>query len=241
MDLVQTEKKPLKILWAVNILTEVDGQVYPSHLVQAFRIGRDTDYDFMLFTPRRMSIANARNAAVEYALLNECDYVYFTDDDMELNVKTLQTLVKRGKDIIMAMCYIRGYPYHPMVFKWVEVEEARTKCADVQVDGKLITLWEDCEKSIDSEGLINNVAAVGCAATLVKTSVFKELSQPWFYTGTSNTEDVYFCMKAWSRIPNLTISVDTTVPAGHALKDKRILYPKNATMLREHDEQFRAN
>ena len=239
MDVVQTEKKPLRILWAINILTEVDGQVYPSHLVQAFRIGRDTDYDFMLFTPRRMSIANARNAAVEYALLNECDYIYFTDDDMELNVKTLQTLIKRDKDIIMAMCYIRGYPYHPMVFRWVEAEEAKTKCADVQVDGKLITLWEDCEKSVDSEGLINDVAAVGCAATLVKTSVFKELNQPWFYTGTSNTEDVYFCMKAWSRIPNLAISVDTTVPAGHALKDKRILYPKNAEMFRKHDEQFR--
>ena len=240
MELVEKESKPLKILWAINILTEVDGQAYPSHLVQAFRIGRDTNYDFMLFTPRRMSIANARNAAVEYALLKECDYVYFTDDDMELNVNTLQTLIKRDKDIIMALCYIRGLPYSPMVFRWVDSEEARTKCADIQVDGKLITLWEDCEKSVTEEGLIENVAAVGCAATLIKTSVFKQLQSPWFYTGTSNTEDVYFCMKAWSRIADLSIAVDTTVPAGHILKDKRILYPNNAALLREHDKQLAA-
>ena len=238
--MVQAEKKKLKVLWAVNILTEVDGQAYPSHLVQAFRIGRDTDYDFMLFTPRRMSIANARNAAVETALMNECDYIYFTDDDMELNVNTLQTLVKRDKDIIMAMCYIRGLPYSPMVFKWVEQAEAVSKIADTKLDGRYITLWEDCEKFVNEDGLIENVAAVGCAATLIKTEVFKHLKAPWFYTGTSNTEDVYFCMKAQQHIENLQIAVDTTIPAGHVLKDKQVLYPNNAALLREHAKQLAA-
>lgn len=236
-----SQDKKIKILWAVNILTEVDGQAYPSHLVQAFRIGRDTDYDFMLFTPRRMSIANARNAAVESALLHECDYIYFTDDDMELNVNTLQTLIKRDRDIIMALCYIRGLPYSPMVFKWVESEEARSRIADVSVEGRMISLWEDCENFATEEGLIEDVAAVGCAATLIKMEVFKNLQAPWFYTGTNNTEDVYFCMKAQSKIENLRIAVDTTVPAGHVLKDKRILYPNNAKMLREHDKQLTAS
>src|SRR3990167_5343247 len=238
MDLVQTEKKPLKILWAVNILTEVDGQVYPSHLVQAFRIGRDTDYDFMLFTPRRMSIANARNAAVEYALLNECDYVYFTDDDMELNVKTLQTLVKRDKDIIMAMCYIRGYPYHPMVFNWVEGEELKSSVGDQKVKGRFIKLWKDCEKHVNIDGLIEPVAAIGCAATLIKTSLLRKMDYPWFYTGTANTEDAYFCIKAQNIDSNVTIAVDTTIPAGHVMKDKRILFPNNAELFRRHDKEL---
>ena len=62
--------------------------------------------------------------------------------------------------------------------------------------------------------------------------VFKKMEAPYFYTGTANTEDIYFCIKAKSVIPDLTICVDTTVPAGHPLKDKEILYPHNADRLR---------
>lgn len=229
----------VKVLWAVNILTEVDGQAYPSHLIHAFRLGRDTDYEMVLFTPRRMSIAAARNSAVEYALTNDCDYVFFSDDDMELHPQTLKTLISRDKDIIMAMCYIRGFPYRPMVLKWVEQEDAVSRIADIKVDGKLITLWEDCEKFINSDGLIEPVAAVGCAATLVKINVFRKVSMPWFYTGTANTEDIYFCMKAQQSVENLTIAVDTTIPAGHVLKDKNVLYPYNANILRKFSTELK--
>lgn len=231
-------EKPLKILWAINILTEVDGQAYPSHLIHAFRMGRDTNFDFAIFTPRRMSIAASRNAAVQQALQNDFDYVFFSDDDMDLHPQTLKTLVSRDKDIIMAMCCIRGYPYPPMVFKWETRENASAKIADVRIDGKFIANWTDCEKYIDNSGLINDVAAVGCPATLIKTSVFKLLEPPWFYTGVSNTEDVYFCMKAHSNIEGLSIAVDTTVPAGHVLKDKQVVYPKTAEILRKLDDDY---
>ena len=231
-------KKKIKVLVASNILREVDGQAYPSHIIHAYRMGRDTDCDFVLYTPRRMAIDNSRNAAVEAALKNDCDYIFFYDDDMELNPYTFKTLLERDKDIIMAMCYIRGYPFHPMVFKWFENEDASSRIADVKTKGKAIGLWEDCEKSIDEDGLINNVAAVGCAATLIKTDVFKKVDFPWFYTGTANTEDVYFCIKAQNKIEDLTIAVDTTVPAGHILKDRQILYPHNADLLRKHEEEF---
>ena len=230
-----------KVLVACNILTEVDGQAYPSHLVHAFRMGRDTDCDFLLFTPRRMTIASARNAAVEYALKSDCDYVFFYDDDMELHPKTFSTLLSRNKDIIMALCYIRGYPFKPMVFEWVEHEKLETRIADIRTKGKAIKLWEDCEKHINEDGLIEPVAAVGCAATLIKTSLLKKLDYPWFYTGTANTEDVYFCIKAQQKVPDVNIAVDTTVPAGHILKDRKILYPQNAELLRKHEEEFLKN
>lgn len=227
----------MKVLVACNTLSEVDSQPYPSHIVHAFRMGKDNpDIEFILFTPRRMAIATARNQAAEYALKTDCDYVFYYDDDMELHPETFKTLLSRDKDIIMAMCYIRGYPFKPMVFKWLEGEEA--KIADVTIEGKVISLWQDCEKSINEQGLIVNPAAIGCAATLVKTSVFKALEYPWFYTGTANTEDVYFCMKAQKELSGVTIAVDTTVPAGHILKDRRVLYPWNADILRRHEEEF---
>lgn len=228
---------PKKILVSCNILTEVDGQAYPSHIVNAFRMGRDTDCEFMFHSPRRMPIASARNSAVEAALAHNCDYIFFYDDDMELDVNTFKTLLSRDKDIIMALCYIRGYPFKPMVFKWIDGEEFATKIADTKIEGKAISLWGDCEESVSANGLIENVAAVGCAATLVKVDVFRKIDHPWFYTGTANTEDVYFCIKAQSKIPGVSIAVDTTVPAGHVLKDKHILYPANAKMLKRWAEE----
>jgi len=228
----------IKVLWSISTLTEVDAQAYPSHLVHAFRMGRDTDIDFMLYTPRRMPIAAGRNSAVEYALANDCDYVFFTDDDMELDPRAFQTLLSRDRDIVMALCYIRGYPYKPMVFKWVEGDDFKMSLADQKVKGRFITLWEDCEKYINLDGLIEPVAAVGCATTLIKTSILRKMDSPWFYTGTANTEDAYFCIKAQGVIPGLTMAVDTTVPSGHVMKDKRILYPWNASILRRHDKEL---
>lgn len=230
--------KPLKVMWAINILTEVDGQAYPSHLVHAFRMGRDTNCEFSLFTPRRMAIANARNAAVEAALRAECDYLFFSDDDMDLHPQTFKTLLARDRDIVMALCYIRGYPFRPMVFQWMEGEDLQSKIGDQKVKGKAIGLWDECEKSADDTGLIEPVAAVGCAATLIKTSLLRKMDFPWFYTGTANTEDVYFCIKAQQVDPSVRLAVDTTVPAGHVLKDKRVLFPNNATLLREQEEVF---
>lgn len=227
-----------KILWSINTLTEIDSQVFPDYLVQAYRLGRDTQHEMVLHTPRRMPIASARNNAVEFALSMNCDYIFFSDDDMILHPKTLSTLISRDKDIIMAMSYIRGLPFKPMVFKWFEGSELQSKIADVKVKGKAIGLWEDCEEHINENGLIEDVAAVGCPATLVKTDLLRKMDYPWFYTGTANTEDVYFCMKAQQVDPGVTIAVDTTVPAGHLLKDKRVLYPKNAEVLRRHEKEL---
>lgn len=228
----------MKILVAVNILTEIDSQVYPSHLQHMFRLGRNTDYEIMLFTPRRMAIAAARNMAAKEALKHNCDYVFFYDDDMELHPDTLKTLVSRDKDIIMGLCCIRGYPYRRMVFKWVEKDDALSSIAELKTKGRLMTFWEDCDKHANEQGVVDGAAAVGCACTLIKTEIFKHLEDPYFYTGTQNTEDTYFCIKAQNAIQDLSIAVDTTVPAGHILKDKDVLYPQTAEFLRKKTNDF---
>src|SRR3989304_2127059 len=104
----------MRVLVSIACLDSIDSQVYPSHLTHAFRMGRDMDCDFILHTPRRMPIASCRNQAAEFALKAECDYVFFYDDDMELHPQTLKTLMSRNRDVIMAMSYIRGFPYRPM-------------------------------------------------------------------------------------------------------------------------------
>ena len=235
---MSTKSKRIKVMVACCILTEVDGQAYPSHIIHAFRMGRDTDCEFLFFSPRRMAIASARNSAVEAAIQNDCDYLFFYDDDMDLHKDTFSTLLSRDKDVIMAMCHIRGYPFHPMVFKWIDVKGFDHKIADLKERDKAMMIWKDYADHVDSEGVLNNVATVGCAATLIKVELLRKMDYPWFYTGTANTEDVYFCCKARDKVPEVSIAVDTTVPAGHYIKDKRLLYPYNAEFLKKQDEDL---
>ena len=75
-------------------------------------------------------------------------------------------------------------------------------------------------------------------ATLIKVDIFRKIDFPWFLTGTANTEDVYFCIKAQTKVEGITIAVDTTVPAGHVLKDKRVLFPNNAELMRSQEKEF---
>lgn len=231
-------KKPLKIMVACCILTEVDGQAYGSHIVHAFRMGRDTNCEFFFFSPRRMAIDNARNAAVRAAISNDCDYLFFYDDDMDLHKDTFKTLLSRDKDIIMALCHIRGFPFDPMIFRWVDVKDFDFSVADIGHKDKAMQIWSNYKESVGDDGVLNDVATVGNACTLIKVDLLRKMDFPWFYTGTANTEDVYFCCKAKDKFPDVSICVDTTVPAGHYLKDKRMLHPDNAEFLKKQEEEL---
>ena len=69
---------------------------------------------------------------------------------------------------------------------------------------------------VDKNGLIK-VDAVGCAATLINCEIFKLIPEPWFLTGETHTEDIYFCMKARECVKGFEVYVDTTVECGHML------------------------
>ena len=213
-----------RVLVSVNILDNVNAQVYGSHCQEWFRLGRTCPKDdFILFHPNRFSIDNARNQAATYALMYECDYIYFIDDDMILSPNTFISLRNADADIAQALTFIRNYPFNCMAFKKIE-------------PGKM-NYFNDYTEHINDQGLIE-CEAVGFACVLIKTELLRKIQPPYFVTSSGTTEDVYFCVKVRQKLgSDVRIVVDSKVPTGHLLHPQTISAHNRNEML-EHYAKF---
>ncbi len=218
---------------AICTLSRVSNKAYSTHLTFAYRLAKDNpEYRFLLYTPCRMTISNFRNAAARAAVESVADYLMFVDDDAVLlhHHSSLFKLLKdkidndENKHIITPLIYVRGYPFDPMFFKWVNHPDIP--------DGRGLDLYKDFkEQETDENGLLE-VAAIGCHTCLIKTEVFRGMEEPFFMTGMFNTEDVYFCMKCHDYINNIGIYVDTTIHSSHLL-DPLYVNDENVEIMRE--------
>ena len=225
---------------AICVLTEVHNKAYSTHLQFAYRLAKDNpDFQFLLFTPWRMTIANFRSMAAKAALDSESEFLMFIDDDAVLidhNASLFKLLREKiendeNKHIISPVTYVRGYPFEPMFFKWV-------KDPDIIKEGVGLDHYRDFkEQPVDDKGLLE-VAAIGCHTCLIKTEVFKGIEEPYFMTGMHNTEDVYFCMKCHDYIKNIGIYVDTTIHSSHLL-DPLYVNDYNVETMREFYKKLR--
>lgn len=203
----------MKMLIGINTLSAIDQPVYANHIQFFFRLGRhfpETD-TFAIMTPRRFSIDRMRNMAAKLALEAEYDYILFIDDDVIVPIDCLKKMLAADKDIVAGHTLIRGYPFNSMIFKHPTPEEK----------GQLIHYneWKDAE--LDEKGLLN-VDAVGFSCCLIKTSLLRKLSPPFFVTGPNHTEDIYFCMKARQFVPETSIFVDPSIKTMHNLGSEYI-------------------
>ena len=217
---------------AICTLTSVQNKAYATHLQFAYKLAKDNpEFQFILYTPYRMSIANFRNTAARAALEVKADYLMFIDDDaVMVNTPSMFKDLKNkidndeNKHIIMPLVYIRGYPFEPMFFNWVNDPKVIT-------EGKGIEFYSNFKEAPVDENNLLEVAAIGCHTCLIKTEVFKAIEEPFFMTGMYNTEDVYFCMKCRDYIENVGIFVATDISSAHLL-DPLYVDDKNVEILR---------
>lgn len=203
----------MKMIVGINTLSAIDQSVYANHLQFFFRLGRhfpETD-TFAIMTPRRFSIDRMRNMAAKLALEAEYDYLCFIDDDVIIPIDCMKKMIAADKDIIAGHTIIRGYPFNSMIFKHPSPEKK----------GELLHYNEWKPEDLDENGLLN-VDAVGFSCVLIKVSLLKKLSPPYFVTGTNHTEDIYFCMKARQFVPETTIFVDPSIKTMHNLGSEYI-------------------
>lgn len=212
----------MKVLLGINTLTEVSTLVFMNHLKQVFRLGRHTNIELILYTPRRMSIDRMRNSAGKFAIEYGCDYLWFVDDDILLSDETLQSLLSTEGDIVQAITFVRSTPFKPMIFEWVDAAR------------ESIQIMLDWEKKKDENGLIK-CDGVGFSCCIIKVDILKKVQEPWFVTGPHNTEDVYFCIKAQDAIPEIKILTDCRVPTGH-LGEPQIVHMMTVEKLRKEHE-----
>ncbi len=217
-----------RILVGINNLISVSQLAYANHCQFWYRLGRNfgPDYQFGLCNPRRMSIDRMRNFAGKAALEKNFDYLLFIDDDVLVPFDTVERLIKADKDIIAGVTYIRGYPYHPMIFNFLG--------ARLRNDSGL-TYVDNFKELAHSETGLLECDAVGFSCCLIKVSVLRKLKPPYFITGKNCTEDVWFCNKAKSNIPGCQVWVDTKVETAHILGDD-IIEPNNLLARKAYDE-----
>lgn len=228
---LKKNSKRLKIFVGTNTLTQVDQFAHANHLQFWFRLGRSfPDVDFVTMTPRRMSIDNMRNFAAKAALENNCDYLMFIDDDVLVDpFKTFPSLLeaceKYGKDVVMSETYIRGYPFEPMFFKFKNLA---------------LSPYRNFKKFIDEKTGLLDCDAVGFSCVIIKCSLLKKVSTPFFITGPMNTEDIYFCMKARLELgaENVKIAVDTKTPTGHILDAEPIHHYNRDNLIKFYEATY---
>ena len=124
----------------------------------------------------------AREKIAEDILNWGADYLLFLDSDMgNIPADLLLKLIKHDKDIVCATFFKRKSPFSPCVYRY----DAFIK--------KFRPLEEFHKGLVEIDGC-------GMAATLIKTEIFKKLSQPWFgevVLGNSRFgEDLSFCYRA---------------------------------------------
>lgn len=225
-----------KILIASNMY-QIDPVCYASHLDMFYKLGRCKDLQIITFLPWRTPIDKARNDAVRMALAYEAEVLFFYDDDMFFGDATIaknliyNVLNTPKINVVQAVAYIRGYPFKPMTFKIIDIEDRKQMVAD--------DTPEDLLADVDEHGFVKR-DAVGCCATAIRVEVFKNIPAPWFLTGEKNTEDIYFCAKLREYLTDAGVYVNTNYEVGHHM-DKPILTSTSRKMLLEMHEKYRVD
>jgi len=157
-------------------------------------------YKFFLRIGKRMHTHNARNQAVDWALNNNMDYILWLDDDMVIppGSKLFTRLLKRKKDIVAPLFFVRRAPYLPLLFK-----------RNIRAEGRYTTF----DNIMDYPKGLVRCDGVGFGCVLTKIEVFKKLKPPYFVMGDTFGEDLYFCNLAINS--GFKIYCDTTLPIGH--------------------------
>ena len=198
-----------KVIIGSLTMTMVPQEAYGTHCSNFYQLGRDhPDYDFAFVTPRRMSIADMRNMVVKLAIEGGFDYLYFFDDDTINERDVLGRLLPRMEEFnaISAGYYVRGYPFNPMAFEWVEKEKLLMR----------LLSWRKYKRMVSKDGVLrDNIAGVGCGCTLFRVEDFKKIPYPWFQTGYNHTEDAWFFSQAHRNIPDYKVGMDMNVVCGH--------------------------
>lgn len=158
-----------------------------------------TKYEVFTCVPQRANIVTARNLIVNEALKQECDWIFWIDDDMVIksDVNIVEKLMAHDKDIVAPLFFSRSFPYIPMIFK-------RKKYGDKFCVYNNIMDYP--------KGLLK-VDGIGFGCVLTKVEMFKKLKQPYFWANEVFGEDLYFCENATRT--GIEIFCDTTIDVGH--------------------------
>jgi GT2 family glycosyltransferase len=193
------------LVFVPSFMGMIDSQVVESLLyIQAdCAEWKDRGFKFYPMIGKRMNVHDARNNAVQWAIDNGMDYIFWFDDDMVVekadNAKPLfSTLMAHDKDFVAPLFFQRRPPFMPLLFKRNQYKDG------------IFTTYDNI---MDYEKGLLEVDGVGFGCALTKVEMLKKIEKPWFVMGDSFGEDLYFCEKA--KQAGFEIYCDTSVQVGH--------------------------
>ena len=168
-----------------------------------YRCGRDNPaYDFYLKIVTKREQFRARNALVDLAMVNDCEYLFMLDDDMIVPPDLFARLVAHNKDVVGALYYQRGGAYHPVLMRQHGKKDDLIGVEFVQPFDTMIR-----------EPGLYPIDIIGGGCMLIKTDVFRKLLPPYFWVDGIVGTDVYLCHNL--RKAGVEIFVDTSIELGH--------------------------
>ena len=214
-----------RIVVGTNSLVSTTQPAYSNHCQMWFRLGRMyPEIDFIYVNPPRMSIDRMRNFCATTAMEHQASHILFIDDDVIIPYPFdfLAKLLACKAPLAAADVIIRGWPFLHMFFKYTKdkrglnsVKHVKAPLGPIEVD------------------------AVGFSCCLIDVGYLKQLEAPYFVTGLTNTEDIYYCLKLRDKFPESRIVVDTSIQCGHILSAE-IIEPQNLKNYREYfKKQFK--
>ena len=172
-------RKPT-LAWCSPNYGTIDTQVYKSHLAAIANASRTFDIKFVGISDK-MYLHTASNELVRGALMEGVDYVFWTEQDMLLPFDAVTRLFHHDKDICSGVYFLRGASYMPCLWMFID---------NPQNNPYVIT-----PVCMFTENHVMKIDVCGFGCVLIKTDVFREISEPWFDMKEGYGQDVYFYRK----------------------------------------------
>jgi hypothetical protein len=158
---------------SVSILVPTRDTVYSHFSLSLGNLIKTTTQigiDVHLFFDSSTILINQRESLINQAMAMKTEWVLWLDSDMMFPSTALLRLLSHNQDIVACNYMKRSFPFKSVAF----------------TD---ITDWESWIP-IRSEDELVTVDAIGMGCVLMRTSIFKDLSQPYFeYTYQPKTKD----------------------------------------------------
>ena len=164
---------------------------------------KDTEFIFYFLVVGRLFTPLARERACEYALQENCDYLFMVDDDMMSPHDLFEKLYRHKKDIVGPLMFTRNPPHRAVIYSCVEGYDhvART---NYFINNYVLNYPKDKLFQCD---------AIGFGSVLIDMKVVRAMKKPYFAFTSSTGEDIGFCYRA--KKLGFKTWVDAKVDLGH--------------------------
>ena len=148
-------------------------------------------------------IDESRNMMAQAAIDEGCDYLFMVDSDTVVPKNALVDLMSHGVDVCLGY-YERG-----------SSDDGRTSVIELGHPNFRVSYQADEIKEMREDGdFLVRVKGGGMGCALIRTSVFRSISKPWFkYDRKSMGEDYYFCQRCQQH--GINVYIDTRVGCKH--------------------------